>query len=183
MPCRPVLRISRLRPDLAFTFVPGFSTVPLADRVIPAVLSFSTITVLARFAIRRLTRCCQFLRLLARFRWSLCSLSLVLMRRRDPLRWWASPALVAPDLRIKPARIGRGDDLGPSGRVHHRHLADVHVHARRDPGVRNNFSFPHLKLTRTTVSPPAVPCMNTTSYDVYQFPVWTNMNVRFFINT
>ncbi len=48
---------------MAFTFVPGLSNVPLAERVIPAVLSFSTITVLARFAIWRLTRCCQFLRL------------------------------------------------------------------------------------------------------------------------
>ena len=39
-PYQPVARISRFRPAFDATFLPGSSTVPLAERVLPTVLSF-----------------------------------------------------------------------------------------------------------------------------------------------
>ena len=60
---QPVSRMARLSPALACTCVPGFSLVPLADRVIARVWSSSTATVpLAR---PRETWCCQSRRRMA----------------------------------------------------------------------------------------------------------------------
>lgn len=42
--CHPWSRIDRLSPDFAFTFFPGTSTVPLAERVSWAVGNFSNTT-------------------------------------------------------------------------------------------------------------------------------------------
>ena len=52
---QPVFRITRLVPLLAATFLPGSSTVPLAERVIPFTFSPSTATVPDFVASFRLT--------------------------------------------------------------------------------------------------------------------------------
>ena len=67
-PCRPERRTSRFSPAFCLTFLPGFSTAPFVERIMPCAPRFSTRDVPARLDNRRLVRLCRLLPRFALFR-------------------------------------------------------------------------------------------------------------------